>query len=108
MAALSATLIPLNDKLYKHFTHFTKAYWIGPKEFCFPKFGPQVINNLQHFKARDDDVCVVTFPKTGTTWVQEIVYLLMNDLDFEKANSIIRDTVFPYADSRDFAKIAKT
>uniref|UniRef100_T1II85 Sulfotransferase domain-containing protein n=1 Tax=Strigamia maritima TaxID=126957 RepID=T1II85_STRMM len=98
MTDVTATLVPLSDKLYKHLTHFTEAYLIGPKKFCFPKNGPLIVANIQHFKARDDDVCVVTFPKTGTTWMQEIVYLLSINLDFERAKSNIRETVLPYVD----------
>ncbi|XP_047995707.1 LOW QUALITY PROTEIN: luciferin sulfotransferase-like [Leguminivora glycinivorella] len=34
---------------------------------------------------RPDDVWVTTFPRSGTTWSQELVWLLMNDLDFDTA-----------------------
>lgn len=37
--------------------------------------------------ARPSDVIVASFPKTGTTWTQEICYLIMNGIDVEKANS---------------------
>lgn len=40
---------------------------------------------ILNLEVRKDDVWVVTFPKCGTTWTQEMVWLLGNNLDFEKA-----------------------
>ncbi|XP_049875172.1 luciferin sulfotransferase-like [Pectinophora gossypiella] len=37
---------------------------------------------------RPDDVFVVAFPRSGTTWTQDLVWLVANDLDFVKAKSI--------------------
>uniref|UniRef100_T1II86 Sulfotransferase domain-containing protein n=1 Tax=Strigamia maritima TaxID=126957 RepID=T1II86_STRMM len=96
MVDLTATLVPLNHKLYKHFKGFSEAYTMGPNNFFFTINGPKIVKRLQTFQARDDDVSVVTFPKTGTTWMQEIVYVLRNNV--EKAKSIVRDVVFPYAE----------
>ncbi|XP_070073995.1 luciferin sulfotransferase-like [Drosophila takahashii] len=39
------------------------------------------------FETRESDVFVVTFMKSGTTWMQELAWLLLNDLDFERAKS---------------------
>uniref|UniRef100_T1II83 Sulfotransferase domain-containing protein n=1 Tax=Strigamia maritima TaxID=126957 RepID=T1II83_STRMM len=98
MADICATLVPSNDKIYKHFQALSEIYLIGKEKFCFPKNGPKVAKQFQDFKVREDDVGVLTFPKSGTTWMEEIAYLLINDLDFDKANSTIRDMVVPYAD----------
>lgn len=49
-----------------------------------------------NFAARPDDVYVVSFPKAGTTWVQEIVYLIGTNLNYEKAASQVMETRFPY------------
>ncbi|XP_046549124.1 sulfotransferase 1C2A-like [Haliotis rubra] len=54
------------------------------------------LDQLHRFQVREDDVWIVTFPKAGTTWLQEIVYLIANDLDFEKAWSKILEERFPY------------
>uniref|UniRef100_A0A1B6EYI4 Sulfotransferase domain-containing protein n=1 Tax=Cuerna arida TaxID=1464854 RepID=A0A1B6EYI4_9HEMI len=38
-------------------------------------------------EVREDDIWVINFPKCGTTWTQEMVWLLKNNLDFNKAKS---------------------
>ncbi|XP_030565356.1 estrogen sulfotransferase-like isoform X1 [Drosophila novamexicana] len=42
---------------------------------------------IHAFETRDSDVFVVTFMKCGTTWMQELAWLLLNQLDFEAAKS---------------------
>ncbi|XP_046982108.1 luciferin sulfotransferase-like [Schistocerca americana] len=51
---------------------------------------------VHDFPVRQDDVWLVTFPKSGTTWTQELVWLLMNDLDFETAKEMCVTKRFPY------------
>ena len=38
---------------------------------------------LYNFALRDDDIWIVTYPKVGTTWTQEMVWMLVNDVDKE-------------------------
>uniref|UniRef100_U5EHN1 Putative sulfotransferase n=1 Tax=Corethrella appendiculata TaxID=1370023 RepID=U5EHN1_9DIPT len=40
---------------------------------------------IHNLKIYEDDVWIITFPKSGTTWTQEIVWLLDNNLDFAGA-----------------------
>uniref|UniRef100_A0A1B6BWH0 Sulfotransferase domain-containing protein n=2 Tax=Clastoptera arizonana TaxID=38151 RepID=A0A1B6BWH0_9HEMI len=40
-------------------------------------------------EVREDDVWVISFPKCGTTWTQEMVWLLGNNLDYEGAKEPI-------------------
>ncbi|EDV97829.1 GH17085 [Drosophila grimshawi] len=42
---------------------------------------------IHNFETRESDVFVVTFMKSGTTWMQELAWLLLNQLDFERAKS---------------------
>ena len=49
-----------------------------------------ISEKVKNLKIRDDDVFLCSFPRTGSTWMQEILWLLGNDLDFEKAQSTIQ------------------
>ncbi|XP_055708856.1 luciferin sulfotransferase-like [Phlebotomus papatasi] len=53
---------------------------------------------IENFQVRPDDVWVVTFPKCGTTWTQEMVWQICNDLDYEKGNSTELHERFPFFD----------
>ncbi|XP_061394232.1 sulfotransferase 1E1-like [Musca vetustissima] len=48
----------------------------------------KVLPKLLEMDVRDDDVFIVTFIKSGTTWMQETVWLLMYNLDFEKSKAL--------------------
>lgn len=50
---------------------------------------------IDNFEIRDSDVIVASYPKAGTTWTQEMVWLIGNDLDFEGAKEHL-DKRFPH------------
>ena len=53
-------------------------------------------NNIETFQFRDQDLLITAFPKSGITWLQEIVWLIANDLDFETAKTKSITDRFPY------------
>ncbi|XP_055905170.1 sulfotransferase 1 family member D1-like [Eupeodes corollae] len=50
--------------------------------------GEEYLEQIQNFEVRKDDVWVVTTPKSGTTWMLEMAWLLMNNLDYETAKKV--------------------
>lgn len=47
--------------------------------FYAPNIDKDFEKDLNRFETRSDDVYVVSFPKSGTTWMQEIVWQIFND-----------------------------
>jgi len=41
---------------------------------------------ISKMELRDDDIWILSYPKTGTTWTIELVWMLINDLKLETAN----------------------
>ncbi|EEC03565.1 sulfotransferase, putative, partial [Ixodes scapularis] len=71
-------------------------YLYNYRGYVFPAMVIKSLPKVQTLKARPDDVFVVSFPKTGTTWVQEIVYLISTNLDFRSAAARNLEQRFPF------------
>ncbi|KAF2881052.1 hypothetical protein ILUMI_25120 [Ignelater luminosus] len=50
---------------------------------------------VKKLEIRDDDIILCGFPKTGTTWCQEMIWLIGTDLNFEGARDRFIDERFP-------------
>ena len=53
-------------------------------------------HRIKNWNVRQDDVYVLGFPRTGTNWTQELVWLLQNDCKFEEAKAVPLDRRFPF------------
>lgn len=82
----------VNTKPWANQHLFIKNY---PFEACvLPKsFAPHA-HEFRDFHVRKDDIWVLSFPKSGTTWIQNIVWQLKNGLDFTKEPISLTDAQF--------------
>lgn len=56
----------------------------------------QLAERIRDFSVYPDDIWIVTYPKGGTTWAQEMVWLLANGLDYETAKAVDINQRSPY------------
>ncbi|KAL9974604.1 hypothetical protein ACROYT_G011660 [Oculina patagonica] len=80
---------------------------LGSKIPVFFTPDPQLLCDfISNFQTRPDDVFVVTYPKSGTTWVQEIVWQIFNEGQVKSSHisqkvpflEIATNTKFPQLD----------
>lgn len=77
-----------NYKIIKHLKQPSTPLGNWNFEGCvLPEKYLTYADRYKNFQVREDDVWVVTFPKSGTTWAVEMTWLLMNNFDYETANS---------------------
>lgn len=74
----------LNDHKGEH----SGWYFAGTNKYLFPSKFKNELNNFYHCPVRDNDIWISTFPRSGTTLTQELVWLIKNKFDFETAKKI--------------------
>ncbi|KAJ1531903.1 hypothetical protein ONE63_000547 [Megalurothrips usitatus] len=63
---------------------------VNPGHVIMPPRYQDIGDRIRGLKVRADDVWVVSYPRTGSTWTQEMVWCIGNDLDFERAKKLIQ------------------
>ncbi|XP_043851944.1 sulfotransferase 1C2-like [Dromiciops gliroides] len=53
-------------------------------------------DQIQKFKAKNDDLLICTYPKSGTTWIQEIVDMIEQNGDVEKCKRSVIHLRHPF------------
>ena len=54
-----------------------------PYNVLMPKYFEMISEKISKFDVRPDDIWIITYPKCGTTWTQEIVWHILNDVNKE-------------------------
>uniref|UniRef100_A0A146MEA5 Sulfotransferase family cytosolic 1B member 1 n=4 Tax=Lygus hesperus TaxID=30085 RepID=A0A146MEA5_LYGHE len=62
---------------------------VNPGACLLPPKYKEMGQRIYDMEVRPDDVWVVSYPRTGSTWTQEMVWLICNNLDFDKAKSAL-------------------
>lgn len=88
----------LNKKPISHSTSGQPSGYVqvGAENWILPYKFKHHANNIYNFEARSDDVWICTYPRSGTTWTQEMIWLICNDLDYETAKRITLNERFPF------------
>jgi len=93
------------NESYEKFLSQQNAYKEGfirllPYNQIMPKEYIKYAKRIHDFEVKDDDVWISSFPKCGTTWTQEMVWCIMNDLDFKAAKETILENRVPFFELR--------
>lgn len=84
-------------------TLFEDRFFVKPKGEKWQNFPPclvfkqflAVLDRVKDFKVFDDDVFLTGFMRSGTTIAAEMIWLIANDFNFEKAKSLVTDDRVP-------------
>ncbi|KAK9884598.1 hypothetical protein WA026_007438 [Henosepilachna vigintioctopunctata] len=90
----------INKKLLQDFGgERTGFIQVGKKKWFFPNAFRHHISRFHDFEVRPNDVWIVTFPRSGTTVTQELIWLLLNDLDYKTASQITLFERYPFMEA---------
>lgn len=70
--------------------------YVGPEKWILPLKYREHANDIWNFRARSTDIFICTHPRSGTTWTQEMTWLMCNNLDYAKAKRKILNERVPY------------
>ncbi|XP_011702933.1 PREDICTED: sulfotransferase 1 family member D1-like [Wasmannia auropunctata] len=69
---------------------------IGQKEWFLPYKYVEDGGDVYEIETRPDDTWIVTYPRSGTTMMQELIWLVANDLNFDEAHKKYLLERFPF------------
>jgi len=69
-----------------------------PSQFCIMprKFVDQDLERVKNMEIFEDDTWVVTYPKCGTTWAMEMIWMICNNLDYVTSMNVNLEDRFPF------------
>ncbi|KAG8233858.1 hypothetical protein J437_LFUL006881 [Ladona fulva] len=89
----------LNKELLAAFTGEREGFLhVGPKKYLLASAYRNQAAGFYNMEVRPDDLWIVTFPRSGTTWTQEMMWLINNNFDYEKALNTNLMARFPFID----------
>lgn len=87
----------LNNKIVETMkAHPNGFVQVGPEKWFLPAKYAHCAEDIYKFKVRPDDVFICTHPRSGTTWTQEMIWLICNDFDYGTASRLKLNKRFPY------------
>nr|ANI86000.1 sulfotransferase [Locusta migratoria migratoria] len=68
---------------------------VNPGRVLLPPEFKDMADRILDFTVYPDDTWLVSYPRTGSTWAQEMVWCIGNDLDFKKAKETMQQLRTP-------------
>ncbi|GLV32781.1 Sulfotransferase 2 [Carabus blaptoides fortunei] len=84
-----------DEILNKSFLNEFRTGYIKMDNFVLPEYFKEFSDRVESFEVKNTDIWVCSFPKTGTTWTQEMVWMLGTDSDFNGGKTSLCER-FPF------------
>jgi len=82
-------VIEENDEIKEEFKGYKNGLVrYGKERWCFLKSTAAMMQEYKNLEVRSTDIWVVTYPKCGTTWTQEMVWQIANNCNFENEKKL--------------------
>lgn len=75
--------------------HFPNNFIDAGYGCVLPQKYREISAQIRDFEIRPDDVFMCSYPRTGSTWLQEMIWLLINDLNYDVAKNTIQQVRIP-------------
>ncbi|CAH0554476.1 unnamed protein product [Brassicogethes aeneus] len=73
----------LSKLLEEKYTSIFRPGYVEIDGVTLPRRYKELKNDIDDFDVFEDDIWICSFPKTGTTWTQEMIWMIVNNLDFK-------------------------
>lgn len=80
------------ERFFGRRDHFIE---VNPGRVVMPKRFADLGDSIRALPVRSDDVWLMSFPRAGSTWAQELIWLLGNNLDYEAARNQLQQVRTP-------------
>ncbi|XP_001863521.2 sulfotransferase family cytosolic 1B member 1 [Culex quinquefasciatus] len=85
----------LGNRLDAFFGKKDSLVEVNPGRVMMPSRFRDIGEDILELAIRPDDVWVLSYPRTGSTWAQEMIWLLGNKLDYESARQNVQQVRTP-------------
>uniref|UniRef100_A0A023F767 Putative sulfotransferase n=1 Tax=Triatoma infestans TaxID=30076 RepID=A0A023F767_TRIIF len=88
------------EELLELFKGQTAGYvQVGPKKWTLPAKYAEHAEKYYAFDLKQDDLWLMAHPRSGSTWMQELLWLINNKLDYEVSSKVSINKRFPKFES---------
>ena len=67
-----------------------------PGNWVLPASYEKFMNRFAKWNLRQDDIYILSFPKNGTTWTQELVWCVNSNADMQTAKAVTMSERVPF------------